>query len=42
VYAAVVPQATALGAALVIHKHWNTKHPPADMIRLRSYSDFTP
>jgi L-fuculokinase len=42
VYAAVVPQATALGAALVIHKHWNTKHLPADMIRLRSYSDFTP
>lgn len=37
VYAASVPQASALGAALVIHQHWNTKHLPNDIIDLIYY-----
>lgn len=35
VSAASVAQASALGAALVIHEHWNTKPLPADLIRLQ-------
>jgi L-fuculokinase len=42
VFAASVPQATALGAALVIHEHWNTQPRPQDMIGLMRYSPFTP
>lgn len=38
VYAASVPQASALGAALAIHQHWNTKELPADIIDLKLYS----
>jgi sugar (pentulose or hexulose) kinase len=38
VYAASVAQATAVGAALAIHKHWNTKPLPADIIDLKSYA----
>ena len=38
VYAASVAQASALGAALAIHQHWNTKPLPADMIGLKLYS----
>ncbi|MGZ8509538.1 MAG: FGGY-family carbohydrate kinase [Chitinophagaceae bacterium] len=38
VYAASVPQASALGAALVIHPHWNTKPLPAGIIELQLYS----
>jgi hypothetical protein len=37
VYAASVAQATAMGAALAIHKHWNTFSAPNDMIELISY-----
>jgi sugar (pentulose or hexulose) kinase len=38
VYAASVAQATATGAAMAIHKHWN-KHPhKADMIDLKFFS----
>ncbi|HKO79096.1 MAG TPA: FGGY family carbohydrate kinase, partial [Chitinophagaceae bacterium] len=36
VYAASVPQASALGAALAIHKNWNKKPLPADIIELKS------
>jgi len=32
VYAASVAQASALGAALVLHQHWNSKKMPASMI----------
>jgi sugar (pentulose or hexulose) kinase len=42
VFAAALPQATALGAALVIHEHWNTQPRPQDMIGLIRYSPFTP
>ncbi|MDQ6889311.1 MAG: FGGY family carbohydrate kinase [Bacteroidota bacterium] len=38
VYAATVPQASALGAALVIHQHWNSKPLPSDIIELKYYT----
>jgi sugar (pentulose or hexulose) kinase len=38
VYAASVAQATAIGAALAIHKHWNPEPVPADLIDLKYYS----
>ena len=38
VYAASVAQASALGAALAIHPHWNSKNLPADIIDLKLYS----
>lgn len=38
VYAASVPQASALGTAMAIHQHWNTKQLPSDIIDLRLYS----
>jgi glycerol kinase len=38
VYAASVPQASALGAAMAVHPHWNTKQLPSDIIDLKLYS----
>jgi hypothetical protein len=38
VYAATIPQASALGAALAIHKIWNQQAMPADLIKLAFYS----
>ena len=38
VYAASVAQASALGAALAIHPHWNKKPLPADIINLKLFS----
>jgi sugar (pentulose or hexulose) kinase len=38
VYAASMAQATALGTALAIHHHWNTKPIPAAIIELKYYS----
>jgi sugar (pentulose or hexulose) kinase len=38
VYAASVAQASALGAALVFHQHWNTKGLPSDIINMKLYS----
>jgi sugar (pentulose or hexulose) kinase len=38
IYAATVPQASALGAALAIHQHWNSKAFPGEMIELKLYS----
>ena len=38
VYAASMAQASALGAALAIHKSWNTKPISADIIELKYYS----
>jgi sugar (pentulose or hexulose) kinase len=38
VFAASVPQATALGAALIMHPRWNQKPLPADLIGLRHYA----
>jgi sugar (pentulose or hexulose) kinase len=37
VYAASVAQATSLGAALAIHKDWNTKNIPQNLIDLKRY-----
>lgn len=37
VFAASMPQASALGAAMAIHKHWNSKPLPADIIHLKKY-----
>ncbi len=34
-YAASVEQATAMGAALAVHKQWNTLPVPADMVKLK-------
>lgn len=38
VYAASVAQATALGAALAIHDHWNKTSFPSDIIELKHYT----
>jgi len=38
VYAASVAQASALGAALVIHQHWNSKPLPTNIIDMKLYS----
>lgn len=38
VYAASVAQASALGAALVIHQHWNSKPLPSSIIDMKLYS----
>jgi Sugar (pentulose and hexulose) kinases len=38
VFAAFMAQATAVGAALAIHKSWNTKPLPNDIIELKYYS----
>lgn len=38
VFAASVAQATALGAALAIHHHWNTRPVPGDCIELKHYA----
>ena len=38
VYAASVPQASSIGAAMALHHHWNPQPLPADMIDLRLYS----
>ena len=37
VYAASVAQATAMGAALAIHKEWNPLAVPSDMVKLKQY-----
>lgn len=37
VYAAEVPQAAALGAALIMHEHWNKKSFPEKFIQLKRY-----
>jgi glycerol kinase len=38
IFAASVAQATAVGAALAIHKHWNNQPLPSDIIELKYYS----
>ncbi len=38
VYAASIPQASALGAAMAIHPHWNNKDLHSDIIGLKLYS----
>ncbi|WPV64414.1 FGGY-family carbohydrate kinase [Chitinophaga sp. LS1] len=38
VFAASVAQATAIGAALAIHQHWNTQPLPGDLVEMRHYA----
>jgi len=38
VFAASVSQATAIGAALAIHPHWNARPVPGDMVELKYYT----
>ena len=38
IFAASVAQATSVGAALAIHKHWNSQPLPSDIIELKYYS----
>ena len=38
VFAASVAQATAIGAALAIHAHWNTQAAPSNLIDLKYYT----
>lgn len=38
VFAASMPQATALGAALALHSSWNDKSIPVDLIELKYYA----
>ncbi|HUM46613.1 MAG TPA: FGGY family carbohydrate kinase [Chitinophagales bacterium] len=38
IYAATVPHASAMGAALAIHKVWNLRPVPADLVKLKQYS----
>ena len=37
IYGAAIAQSTSLGAALAIHKHWNTAAIPENLITLRRY-----
>jgi sugar (pentulose or hexulose) kinase len=37
IYAASVPQASALGAALVLHQHWNNQNAYKDLIELKHF-----
>ena len=39
VYASEIAQATAIGAAMAVHKQWNTKALPSDIIKLKKYTD---
>jgi sugar (pentulose or hexulose) kinase len=38
IYAASIPQASALGAALCFHNHWNRNALPSNLIELKRYS----
>jgi sugar (pentulose or hexulose) kinase len=37
VYAASIPHASALGAALAIHQHWNLANDPRDLVQLKHF-----
>ncbi|HVU98214.1 MAG TPA: FGGY family carbohydrate kinase [Puia sp.] len=37
VFAASIPQASSIGAALAIHEHWNSRSRPGDIIELKYY-----
>ena len=38
VFAAAIPQASALGAALAVHEDWNSKSIPNNLISLQYYA----
>ena len=37
-YAASIGQASALGAALVMHEHWNAKPVPHDLVKINRFT----
>jgi L-fuculokinase len=37
IFSASIAQATAVGAALAIHQHWNSQPLPSDIIELKYY-----
>jgi hypothetical protein len=37
IFAASMPQATSLGAAIALHRHWNHKSLPTNLIELKYY-----
>jgi hypothetical protein len=39
VFAANIAQASAMGAAMAIHDHWNTHPLPTDIIELKYYKE---
>ncbi len=39
VYAASLPQASAIGAALAVHPYWNKNNVPSNLIQLKLYTD---
>ena len=41
VFAAAMPQATALGAALLMHQHWNTAEIPQNLVELKLFKPHT-
>ncbi|SHH48273.1 Sugar (pentulose or hexulose) kinase [Chryseolinea serpens] len=41
IYAASIAQASALGAALAIHRHWNNNSMPTELIDLKFFKDAT-
>jgi L-fuculokinase len=36
-YAASIPQASAMGAALAMHQHWNNHNVPKNLVELKHY-----
>jgi sugar (pentulose or hexulose) kinase len=38
VYGATIPQASALGAALAIHQHWNKDRIPSNLVTLKNFA----
>jgi hypothetical protein len=38
IFAATIPCATALGAAIALHQHWNNKQLPENLIRLKLFN----
>ena len=41
VYAATLAQASAIGAAMAIHEHWNENPVPKDIIELKHYQNLS-
>ena len=40
VYASKIAQATAIGAAMAVHKQWSSYELPTDIIHLKKYTFF--
>jgi hypothetical protein len=42
IFAALLPQSSSRGAAMVIHEAWNTKALPTSLISLKAYQAIKP